>query len=68
MQIYDAFATDPNDQTAAQLQELCETYPFDCIVGTGFNETHTNYLKSIGFEKVNVVEDPAVTYVIYEKR
>ena len=68
MQIYDAFATDPNEQTTKQLQSLCEKYPFDCIVGTGFNETHTNFLKSIGFEKVEMVEDPSVTYVIYEKQ
>lgn len=67
----DSFLVDPNEQTLNKVQELCQEFPIDCIVGSNVTDVHTKYLESIGFnlytEVIDQVTDPSLQYAIYIK-
>lgn len=66
--VFDQFSTDPNETTTAAMAQLCQKYPFDCIVGTNYSEVHTKWLETLGYVPYDEVVDGSIHYTIYRKQ
>ncbi|WP_270600612.1 DUF6077 domain-containing protein [Faecalicoccus pleomorphus] len=68
---FNLFFVNPTIETLSNIEELCQKYPIDCIVGNDVNDINTSLLEKIGFYKYDIVTDPqaepAISYTIYIK-
>lgn len=62
MNVFNDFTTTPNQEHADELMIINDKYPFNCIVGLNYQQTHTDLLEANGYYVYKILNDPYQNY------